>query len=428
MAKGGIKLNEYFDEILDEHDANDDDAETSFMNASEDDSASIHKQEEKLQQYTGGDLVSHREELKRSKVDAFAKEIEFISEGKWRRVPTIYTKFVLGKVGRTLYLKDGTKVTREKDPTQYLALSTLEKQIGVDYIRQFLFHGYKETQKQSLTPAQQFALTTLQKRLPAASENIELTDMPQPATEVDTAVKTLFTDAAVNTDSYPMRELLGLDKALQRTRGALVDNLAKLSQLDVDIAQEVRELEGEEAANDPEKKRRIQDLLQRLRDERASRLEAASVNREALRSQISRIRQTIKRVLNEDTTLAERLRTLFREQEITIASILTALGFIVSTIVLAIQNVFAGGVTPAPAPPSSGVGDWVKKQLKTLANWLKALAGKAAAALPGVISAIVSWLLKTAGSVAVWIAEHLLALAIALVAAAAVYLRDYRER
>ena len=59
-------------------------------------------------------------------------------------------------------------------------------------------------------------------------------------------------------------------------------------------------------------------------------------------------------------------------QKNTITLILTALGFIVSTIVLAIQN--AVGVTPAPTPPtpSSRGTDWVKKQLKTLAGWLKA--------------------------------------------------------
>jgi len=122
------------------------------------------------------------------------------------------------------------------------------------------------------------------------------------------------------------------------------------------------------------------------------------------------------------------LLTLFREQGVTIASVLTALGFIVSTIVLAIQNTLGRGwPTPAPTPSDhDGVTDWVKKQLKTLASWLKTLAEKAAAALPGIIGAIVSWLLKTAGSVAVWLAEHLWALAIALVAAAAVYMRDYR--
>ena len=67
-----------------------------------------------------------------------------------------------------------------------------------------------------------------------------------------------------------------------------------------------------------------------------------------------------------------------------------------------------------------------KKQLKTLADWLKVLAENAAAALPGNIGAIVSWLLKTAGSVAVWLAEHLWALATALIVAAAVWLRYYR--
>ena len=126
--------------------------------------------------------------------------------------------------------------------------------------------------------------------------------------------------------------------------------------------------------------------------------------------------------------LAERLHTLFREQGVTIASLLIAFGFIVLTIVLAIQT-GSGGVTPASAPPTPGyegmVTNWVKKQLKTLAGWLKTLAGKATAALPGVIGAIVSWLLKTAGSVAVWLAEHLWAAVPALVAAAAVY---YRQR
>jgi len=78
----------------------------------------------------------------------------------------------------------------------------------------------------------------------------------------------------------------------------------------------------------------------------------------------------------------------------------------VLTIVLAILNVVGGGSTPTPAP-SFGAADWIKKQLRVLARWLKVLAGKAAAALPGVIGAIVLWLLKTAGSVATWLAGHM---------------------
>ena len=95
------------------------------------------------------------------------------------------------------------------------------------------------------------------------------------------------------------------------------------------------------------------------------RLEAASVNREALRSQISRIRETVTRILNDDTTLAERLRTLFREQGVTIASLLTTLGYIISTVVLAIQNTLGGGgLIPAPSPTSPGAAEWVKKATK----------------------------------------------------------------
>ena len=124
----------------------------------------------------------------------------------------------------------------------------------------------------------------------------------------------LLSDYGTNTDGLPIRDLLGLDEALRRHRSALVDNLAKLHQLDADIANVEHELDGEEAAADPAKKSRIEQLLSRLHDERATRLEAASINREALRSQISRIRETVTRILNDDTTLAERLRTLFREQ------------------------------------------------------------------------------------------------------------------
>jgi len=69
-----------------------------------------------------------------------------------------------------------------------------------------------------------------------------------------------------------------------------------------------------------------------------------------------------------------------------------------------------------------------QKQLQSLGKWLKALTGKAAAALPGIIGAIVSWLLKTVGSVAVWLAEHMWALAVALIVSGAVWLRNYRAR
>ena len=91
-----------------------------------------------------------------------------------------------------------------------------------------------------------------------------------------------------------------------------------------------------------------------LGGERASRLEAASASREALRSQINRMRETINRLLHEDTTLAERIRTLFREQGIMIASILTAIGMTISTLVLVLTGGSGGAPTPAPVPSGKG--------------------------------------------------------------------------
>ena len=55
------------------------------------------------------------------------------------------------------------------------------------------------------------------------------------------------------------------------------------------------------------------------------------------------IKQTLEKVLDKDTSLAERIRILFRKQGITIFSILTALSKTISTIILANTDVFGGG-------------------------------------------------------------------------------------
>ena len=49
-----------------------------------------------------------------------------------------------------------------------------------------------------------------------------------------------------------------------------------------------------------------------------------------------------------------------------------------------------GGTGTPKLPSKEGVKDWVKKQLHNLARLLANPAGKAAAALPGVIGSIVS--------------------------------------
>ena len=174
----------------------------------------------------------------------------------------------------------------------------------------------------------------------ASFENVDLQDLGQTAKEAEDAVnkmETTFTDSEVgrvletlNDSPLALREIRGLDKALQTIRGELTNNLARLSEIDEHIDLEKRKLEQ---AGNEFTRRRIAERVRSLQDERAARLEAANNNREGLRSQISRIRETISRILNEDTRLADRIRTLFREQGVTIASILTAIGMTITSLV-----------------------------------------------------------------------------------------------
>ena len=312
-----------------------------------------------------------------------------------------------------------------------LALSTLASRGGTKAIREDL--GLADwTAKKSSLPAQAVeALQTTNLELgeaAAAVDNVELEDLGQTVTEVSDAIQrmeTALTDTQINEvlgtlDDPPLtlREIGGLDKALQTIRGELTNNLAKLTELDDHIALKKRKLdEADDGGVDELIRRRIAERLRDLQDERSARLEAASASKDALRSQISRIQETIGRVLNEDTTLAERVRTLFREQGVTLVSIRTAVGMAISTLVLALTG--GGGTVTPPSPPPApsdkgGLREWAKKTLQALGRVLAKLAGKAAAALPGIIGSIVSWLLGTLGKAAGWLAEHVWALAVAV--------------
>ena len=88
-----------------------------------------------------------------------------------------------------------------------------------------------------------------------------------------------------------------------------------------------------------------------MNTEKQARLEILSQNRKDLQTQVARIKQTLEKVLDQNTSLAERICTLFREQGITIFSILTALSMTISTTVLAITSAFGGGRGTGGFPP-----------------------------------------------------------------------------
>jgi len=299
--------------------------------------------------------------------------------------------------------------SRTKRP---LRLSTIRgRRGGATIIRDEL--GFSDWSRKPLPAAAATALNTLNKSLGEAAANVEtveLQELGQVATKASQEIE-LETSLA----DIDLREIRGLDKALQSIRGELTNNLAKLTELDDHINKEQSKLDRIESEGgiDEATKRRITDRLRELQDERASRREAASANRDALRTQINRVRETINRILNEDTTLAERIRTLFREQGITIASIITAVGMAITALVFALTGKSS---SPPPTPPDDkkGVKEWIKKHLQNLGQLLAKLAGKAAAALPGIIGSIISWFLTLLSKTANWLASNLWAIVIAV--------------
>ncbi|VDI53123.1 Hypothetical predicted protein [Mytilus galloprovincialis] len=223
------------------------------------------------------------------------------------------------------------------------------------------------------------------------------------------------------------REMDGIISAMTSVKEEIANELAKLNETNKDLAKENAKLEQAKEDNDEFQIDRISSRIRELESERSARLEVININKEKLRSQVNRFKQTIHKMLNEDKTLGERIRTLFREQGITIVSVLTAFGMIIGVIVEA----FTGGTTspsPSPSPSKGGVQDWIKKQLKNLGKLLSFLAGKLAAALPGIIGSIVSWLLSATKDVVNWFANNLWALLILVVSLLFTAARDYLKK
>ena len=213
-------------------------------------------------------------------------------------------------------------------------------------------------------------------------------------------------EASQNTD-LDMREILGIDKALQSIQGELLNNASKLTEIDKRIKRDTKKLQ--EVENDPtytnEQRQLYRDRLDDLNTEKQARLEILSRNRKNLQTQVARIKQTLEKILDKGTSLAERIRTLFCEQGVTIAAILTALSMTISMIVLAITGVFGGGSRGAGGPSSKDKGT-LKKWLDRLADALERLAGKAAEALPAIVGSVVGAILSFLGNTVGFVAEY----------------------
>ena len=219
-------------------------------------------------------------------------------------------------------------------------------------------------------------------------------------------------EASQNTE-LDMRQFLVIDKALKSMQGELVNSTSKLTEIDKRIQRDTKTLK--EVENDStysfEQRQLHRDRLDDLNTEKQARLEILSQNRKDPQTQFARIRQTIAKILDQDTSLTEKIRILFKEQGITIFSILTVLSMTISTFVLAITGVFGGGGGSAggSTPKDEGV---LKKWLDGLANAVKRLAGKAVEASPAIVGSVVGAILSFLGKTVGFFAEHSWALTV----------------
>ena len=235
---------------------------------------------------------------------------------------------------------------------------------------------------------------------------------------IETSLTEIGVEVSTQTGGLTLRELQGLDKELRTISGSLRSAIATSIAKQVDIDRENRKLE--EMANDEtysdEQREQVRARLQRFQDEQKAINEQIRILKGRYSNQIYQIRESIMKFLDKETgTLGERIRTLFKEQGITVVSILTALGMTLGALIEALL----GGPSTTSTPTSQstttsdkkgGAREWIKNKLKALSQLLDKLADKALASLPGIIGSIISWILNRAKEVIGWLSQNLWAL------------------
>ena len=168
---------------------------------------------------------------------------------------------------------------------------------------------------------------------------------------IETTLTDTGEDASTQTGGLTLRELEGIDKELRTISGSLRSAIAKSIAKQVDIDKGNRKLE--EMANDEtysdEQREEVRARLQRFQDEQKAINDQIRILKGRYSNQIYQIRESIMKFLDKETgTLGERIRTLFKEQGITIISILTALGMTLGVLIEALS----GGPRTTSTPTS----------------------------------------------------------------------------
>ena len=280
----------------------------------------------------------------------------------------------ISKTGNTdlLFLDDNNSITNKRTGGFLAAKKLREKFSGLNIMKSVLSLDETSSVLERFFKAETKLICELTTDI--EMECIPLEDLSSLVEDIH--VKTR--EASQNTD-LDMRESLKINKALQNIQGELLNNTSKLTEINKRMKRDTKKLEVENDPNYSDEQRQLYRVrLDDLNTEKQARLEIMSQNRKDLQMQVARIKKTLEKVLDKNTSLEEKICILFREQVITIFSNLPVLSMTISTVVLAITGVFGGGGGVESSPSKDIEFDkMVKIWLDSLADALKGLTAKA---------------------------------------------------
>ena len=185
---------------------------------------------------------------------------------------------------------------------------------------------------------------------------------------IETSLTETGEDTSTQTGGLTLRELEGLDKELRTISSSLRSAIAKSIAKQVDIDREngkLEEMANNETYSD-EQREEVRARLQRFQDEQKAINDQIRILKGPYSNQIYQIGESIMKFLDKEMgTLGKRIRSLFKEQGITIVSILTAVGMAIGVLIEALL----GG--PSASTPKSGgtsgdkeggAREWIKKK------------------------------------------------------------------
>ena len=130
---------------------------------------------------------------------------------------------------------------------------------------------------------------------------------------------------------------------------------------------------------------------------------------------LGRLKESLMKFVRENGDLRDRLKILFKEQGVTIVSILTALSAVIAAIIEGVKAATITTITTTtPQPTPHDKKNIVKKLLENVRDGLLWLGKKFGDALPGLLGSLFAFIFKSAAKVVGFLSREMWVLFLAV--------------